>query len=66
LALRFGGCRINLYESYDLSSSQALYLSDAKQLQLWLHDQESDFTVFDETPDFEAASKIIKAAKGWR
>ena len=66
LSLRFGDCRVVLYESYDLSSSEALYISDAKHLQLWLYEHESDFSAFDEMLDFDVVSRRIEAAEQWR
>jgi len=35
--------------------AKALYLSDAQRLQLWIHNQESDFTAFDRMLDLSVA-----------
>ena len=65
LALRFGSCRVTLYRSYNLRSSEALYLSNANELKLWLDEHESDFSAFDEELDLEVVSQKIAAGESW-
>jgi len=51
---------VTLYRSYNLRSSEVLHLSDAKQLKLWLDEQESDFSAFDKELDLEVVSFFQK------
>jgi hypothetical protein len=66
LTLRFNGRSVVLYTSYNLSESKAKYLADAKELGLFLTDEESDFTAFDEKVDPDAVSQKILVGQSWR
>jgi len=52
---------VTLHRSHDLQSSEALYLSDAKQLKPWLHEQELDPSAFDEELGLKVVSQKIAA-----
>ena len=65
LTLRFAGHSVVLYTACNLSASKAQYLTDAKELQLFLTDEESDFTIFDEKLDHDAVSQKMPVGQSW-